>query len=103
MKKLCLILCCLGLSSNAFAEEFTVDQKDKKFTEQEMNISVGDSVHFRNADPFSHNVYSLSESKSFDLGSYPKGESRTVVFDKAGVVEVGCAIHFDMAMKINVK
>lgn len=103
MKKLMFMLCLLGLSTVVSAAEFTVGQKDKKFTESELNISVGDTVNFRNDDPFSHNVYSLSEVKSFDLGSYPKGESRSVTFDKAGSVEVGCAIHFDMAMKINVK
>lgn len=103
MKKLMFVLCILGLSTAVSAAEFTVGQKDKKFTETELNVSVGDTVNFRNDDPFSHNVYSLSEVKSFDLGSYPKGEARSVTFDKAGVVEVGCAIHFDMAMIINVK
>ncbi len=103
MKNFIVVCCCLAFSTMANAAEFTVDQKDKKFTESEMNIAVGDTVNFRNDDPFSHNVYSLSEAKSFDLGSYPKGESRPVTFDQAGQIEVGCAIHFDMALIINVK
>ena len=103
MKSLALIISGLVFSGMASAADFTVGQKDKQFTEKEMNIAVGDTVHFRNDDPFSHNVYSLSEVKSFDLGSYPKGDSRSVTFDQAGLVEVGCAIHFDMEMKINVK
>lgn len=103
MKKFTAIVCCLLVSGFAFAGEHTVGQKDKKFTEAEMTIAVGDTVNFRNDDPFSHNVYSLSEAKSFDLGSYPKGQSRAVTFDQPGVVEVGCAIHFDMSMKINVQ
>ena len=103
MKNLGLIMLGLLLSCSALAADFTVGQKDKQFTEKEINIAVGDTVHFRNDDPFSHNVYSLSEAKSFDLGSYPKGDARSVTFDQAGLVEIGCAIHFDMAMKINVK
>ena len=103
MKQVITFVFCLAFSVSAFAAEFTVGQKDKQFTETEINIAVGDTVNFRNDDPFSHNVYSLSEAKSFDLGSYPKGQSRAITFDQPGVVEVGCAIHFDMAMKINVK
>ncbi len=93
----------LGLIETAVASDHTVGQKDKKFTVSEMTIAVGDTVHFRNDDPFSHNVYSLSDAKSFDLGSYPKGDARAVTFDQPGVVEVGCAIHMDMSMKINVQ
>ena len=104
MKRLVLLISVLVFSGGiASAAEFTVGQKDKQFTEKEMTIAVGDTIHFLNEDPFSHNVYSLSEVKSFDLGSYPKGEHRSVIFEQAGLVEVGCAIHFDMEMKINVK
>ena len=103
MKYLLFTFLGLAFAGSAIADNHTVGQKDKKFTETEITIAVGDTVHFRNDDPFSHNVYSLSEAKSFDLGSYPKGESRAVTFDQPGVVEVGCAIHFDMSMKINVQ
>lgn len=106
MKKLVTYLALIvipGMAGIALANEFTVGQKDKKFTETELTISVGDTVNFRNDDPFSHNIYSLSEVKSFDLGSYPKGDSRAVTFDQPGEVEVGCAIHFDMAMIITIE
>ena len=103
MNKFHLSLVCIALSTTVNAAEFTVDQKDKMFTEQELTISAGDTVNFRNADSFSHNVYSLSETKSFDLGSYAKGGPRPVTFDQPGVIEVGCAIHYDMEMKIIVK
>jgi len=93
----------LMLSTNVNAEEMIVGQKDKAFTRDEITIKVGDVVKFTNEDPFSHNVYSLSDVKSFDLGSYPKGKSRSVTFDQPGIVEVGCAVHMDMKLIINVE
>jgi plastocyanin len=89
--------------SNVNAKEFTVDQKDKQFTMSDLVIKVGDIIHFRNSDPFFHNVYSLSPLKIFDLGSYPKGQSKAVTFDKPGEVEVNCAIHPSMKIKIKVE
>lgn len=92
------------LSSQAlFAAEFEVGQKNKAFTEKTIKLKVGDSVKFTNEDPFFHNVYSLSDLKTFDLGSYPKGEFKTVVFDKAGTIDVECAIHPQMHMQVIVE
>ena len=67
-----------------------------------MKIKVGDSVIFRNDDPFFHNIYSLSDTQTFDLGSYPQGQSRRATFTKPGKVEVECAIHPAMKMEIEV-
>ena len=87
----------------AYAGSFNVGQKNKQFTKTHMVIKVGDTVRFTNEDPFFHNVFSLSPIKTFDLGSYPKGEYREVTFDTAGKVEVECAIHPNMRMTIEVK
>ena len=103
MNKIVIAMLLMVVSQLAIAAEFTVGQADKSFTTKTLDIKVGDVVHFKNNDPFSHNVYSLSEAASFDLGSYPKGKSRKVTFDTPGIVEVGCAIHMDMAMEINVQ
>lgn len=86
----------------AAAQTATVDQKDKQFSVPTLQIKVGDSVRFVNSDPYFHNVFSLSDAKTFDLGSYPQGQSRSIVFDKPGEVEVECAIHPTMKMKISV-
>jgi hypothetical protein len=51
-------------------------------------------------DPIFHNVFSLSKPKSFDLGSYDKGQSRTVAFPKPGVVYVYCRLHPNMEATI---
>ncbi|MCR2745810.1 plastocyanin/azurin family copper-binding protein [Limnobacter parvus] len=87
----------------AHATEHVVEQKNKKFVVKQLNVTVGDSVSFKNSDDVNHNVFSLSDTKTFDLGSYPKGQARKVTFDKAGMVEVECAIHPDMRMEVNVK
>ena len=58
---------------------------------------MGGSVAFPNLDPIYHNVFSVSPTKRFDLGKYGKGQSRTVRFEKPGVVNVYCDIHTDMA------
>lgn len=85
------------------AAQFEVGQKNKQFTQLQLSINVGDTVTFTNEDDFFHNVFSLSPIKTFDLGSYPKGEGRSVIFDQPGTVEVECAIHPNMLMTIEVK
>lgn len=80
-----------------------VGQKDKKFSTEYVNIKVGDAVTFTNDDPFFHNVFSLSPAATFDLGSYPQGESRSVTFEEPGEVHVECAIHPSMQMVIEVE
>lgn len=92
-----------SLTSTAFAVDLIVDQKDKQFSKKALKLKVGDVVEFRNSDPFAHNIFSLSDTKSFDLGSYPQGQSKKVTFDKPGTVEVECSIHPSMQMVIEVE
>ena len=92
---------CLACSG-AVAAEHVVSQKGKEFAPKSLKIKVGDSVDFRIDDPFAHNVFSLSDIKSFDLGSYAQGQSRKVIFDKAGKVEVECSIHPNMRLVVEV-
>ena len=92
----------------AHAEEFTVTQTDKTFKMsgakvEKLTIKMGDSIKFLNEDPWFHNVFSLSDVKTFDLGSYPKGQFKTVTFDKPGQVEIECAIHPQMQLHLEVK
>ena len=79
-----------------------IDQKSNKFNKKHLKIKVGDNVKFRNSDPYAHNVFSLSDAKPFDLGSYPQGQSKKINFDKEGLVEVECSIHPMMQMTIEV-
>jgi len=103
MKQKILFLSILFFAAGISGKEFTVDQKDKAFSLPSITVKVGDSIVFRNSDPFFHNIYSLSPIKIFDLGSYKQGESKSVVFDKAGDVEVNCAIHPNMKLKVKVE
>jgi plastocyanin len=101
--------CLVAASMSGTASgEFTVDQKDKTFlykgaVVKALKVKVGDVVNFRNMDPFFHNVFSLSDARLFDLGSYPQGQSKSVTFEKAGRVEVECAIHPGMHMVVEVR
>lgn len=72
-------------------------QKDQCFMPRVVSVSAGGTVDFPNQDPIYHNVFSVSTVRRFDLGKYPKGHSRSVTFQKAGVVNVYCDIHSDMA------
>jgi plastocyanin len=75
------------------AREPQMAQRDTSFQPAFLTIPVGTSVRFPNDDRFFHNVFSYSKTKRFDLGRYPKGEAKTVVFDEAGTVAVFCEIH----------
>jgi len=84
------------------AQEHVVAQKNKAFSVKKLTVKVGDSIKFVNEDSFAHNVFSLSAAKSFDLGSFGNGGSKTVTFDKAGKIEIECAVHPDMRMDVEV-
>jgi plastocyanin len=92
----------LAITSTAMAAEHVVVQKSKAFSMKKLSVKLGDTVKFHNDDPFSHNVFSLSDAKSFDLGSYGQGMSKSITFDKAGSIEVECAVHPDMKLVIEV-
>lgn len=77
-----------------------VEQRDRRFIPDLVVVPAGSTVSFPNMDPIFHNIYSLSKAKSFDLGSYDKGESRNVTFPKAGIVDVYCHLHPNMAATI---
>ena len=91
----------------AHGKEIEVSQKGKAFMHDKAPVKVvklkaGDTVSFKNDDPFFHNVFSTSALKSFDLGSYPQGQTRKVTFDQEGTVDVECAIHPEMKLKVEV-
>jgi plastocyanin len=101
-----VILSALLLSVSAVlaaSSEHVVGQKNKAFSAATLKVKVGDTVSFRNDDPFFHNIFSLSEVQSFDLGSFPQGQSRKATFTKPGTIEVECAIHPQMKMVIQVE
>jgi hypothetical protein len=56
-------------------------------------ILVGSAVSFPNKDNVRHHVYSFSPAKRFELPLYVGTPAQPVVFDKPGVVVLGCNIH----------
>ncbi len=74
-----------------------LDQSHQAFEPRVMGIPVGTSVDFLNSDRIYHNVFSYSSAKRFDLGKYPRGQKKTVTFDKPGLVKVFCDIHSNMS------
>jgi plastocyanin len=73
-----------------------MDQRNETFVPHLLAITTGTTVDFPNSDQFYHNVFSLSKTKTFDLGRYAAGHSRPVVFDRSGIVRVFCDIHSHM-------
>src|SRR6516164_3574901 len=73
--------------------EGVVDQVNKEFTPKVTAILVGTSVSFPNNDNVRHQVYSFSPAKRFELPLYAGEPAQPVVFDKPGVVVLGCNIH----------
>jgi plastocyanin len=80
--------------------KFVMDQRNLEFIPHVLPVLVGATVEFPNNDQVDHNVFSMSRTKKFNLGSYKAGESKTVVFDKPGIVEVRCDVHAEMAAYI---
>lgn len=73
-----------------------MDQKNETFVPYVLAITEGSTVDFPNDDDIYHNVFSLSSTKKFDLGRYAAGHSKSVRFDRPGVVRVFCEIHSHM-------
>jgi plastocyanin len=75
---------------------FVVDQVDQAFTPDLTIIPVGSTVTFPNSDKTSHQVYSFSPAKRFQLPLYRGTPYAPTKFENAGIVTLGCNIHDDM-------
>jgi hemoglobin len=74
-----------------------IEQRNKTFAPHLMAVPVGSTVAFPNFDSIYHNVFSVSQPQRFDLGMYKSGEMRQMVFDKPGIIRLGCNIHANMS------
>ncbi|HYL17374.1 MAG TPA: methylamine utilization protein [Burkholderiales bacterium] len=70
-----------------------VDQIDKEFVPYVKAVRAGSYVKFPNKDDIRHHVYSFSPAKKFELPLYSGTPAQPVLFDKPGVVKLGCNIH----------
>jgi plastocyanin len=76
--------------------KFVMDQRNLEFVPQVLPVLAGATVDFPNNDKVDHNVFSMSRTKKFNLGSYTAGESKSV----PGIVELRCDVHAEMAAYI---
>jgi plastocyanin len=77
-----------------------ISQRETRFIPELAVAQVGQTIEFPNDDTVGHSVFSLSPTKKFDLGTYKRGVSRSVVIDQEGIVDVFCHIHEDMHARI---
>lgn len=103
------LLLLSSFAVNAIAsEQFTIHQINKSFERngdvvRSIEIKKGDTIHFKNKDTVIHNIVSFSKPKEFNTGPYGKGKKESVTFDKVGTIDVECAIHPRMMLKVVVE
>lgn len=101
MKPLYVALFAILPALPVFAAEHEVVQKNKEFSQKDITVKVGDSIAFKNDDDVTHNLFSKSDAKTFEIAKQGPGTKESVTFDKPGDVKIRCAIH--PKMKLNVK
>jgi plastocyanin len=89
-----------GVQRPTQTQQAVMNQVHKTFVPAVLPVIVGSEVHFPNYDQIHHHVYSFSRTKSFELPLYKGEEASPVLFDKPGVVKIGCNIHDWMAAVI---
>ncbi|MEX2354148.1 MAG: methylamine utilization protein [Gammaproteobacteria bacterium] len=82
-----------GSLSTMPANKIQIEQKNKEFLPFVTVIQTGTSAYFPNRDGIGHHVYSFSQAKNFQLPLSEQETTDSVLFDKPGVVTVGCNIH----------
>lgn len=89
-------------SKNAVMPPPVMTQQNIQFSPFVLPVAVGTTVSFPNKDKIRHHVYSFSKVKRFELELYGEDEEKSVVFDKEGIVALGCNIHDNMLAYIYV-
>lgn len=75
----------------------TIDQVNKEFVPLVTVVRTNTEITFPNSDDFRHSIYSFSGAKSFTTKLYSGKQAPPVLFDKPGLVVLGCNIHDMMA------
>ena len=74
-----------------------MDQKNRMFVPHVIVVQTGATVSFPNSDDVQHQVYSFSPARPFQLPLYKGNPPRPIVFDRPGIVSLGCNIHDRMS------
>ena len=100
MKKILLLALVTG---SLFAANYVVDQKDKTFIPHAISVSAGDTITFKNSDPFAHNAFTDDEANEFDTGMQAPGQDVVITIKSAGKFNIECAIHPNMLLEVTAK
>ena len=84
------------------AGSYQIAQRDLQFSPFVLVVPVGADVSFPNFDNVRHHVYSFSPVRRFELRLYAREQTRSVHFDRPGIVPLGCNIHDSMIAFIDV-
>ena len=71
----------------------TIVQRNRVFDPFVTVVNKGTAISFPNDDPMLHHVYSFSPAKRFEIKLYKGTPAAPVVFDRTGVVALGCNVH----------
>ena len=100
MKK---ILLALIITSSLFGANHVIDQKGKTFIPHAITVAVGDTITFKNSDPFAHNAYTDDKANEFDIGMQSPGKDISIKVKAAGQFNIECAIHPNMLVEVTAK
>ncbi|MFB3305846.1 methylamine utilization protein [Pseudomonas sp. AMR01] len=70
-----------------------MDQRGQEFSPHVLAVHTGTQIRFPNSDNIRHQVYSFSAAKRFELRLYEGTPAAPLLFDKPGLVVLGCNIH----------
>lgn len=85
-----------GQHQSSTPQTVAVDQVNEMFVPHVRATTVGSVVNFPNSDHVRHHIYSFSEAKTFEVPLYIGVPAEPTLFDKAGLVTLGCNIHDHM-------
>ena len=97
-----VLACLVALSATARAADFDVMQKDRSFAVKDIHVRAGDTVRFRNADEFDHQIYVDDPASPFESDEAEPGTTIAVPFRARGAFTVRCRIHPRMVMTVHV-
>jgi plastocyanin len=86
-----------GKTFPAPKEHAKMDQLNLVFTPHVLPVLVGTTVDFKNSDAVLHNVFSADAcADKFNLGTWPKGESKSFTFKRECAATLLCKVHPEM-------
>ena len=91
-----------AMRADVTPQRVSIRQTNEEFIPHVVAVTTGSTVEFPNDDLIFHNVFSLSRAATFDLGRYPRNESKARTFTKPGVIKVFCHLHSHMSAIVRV-